>query len=142
MKTKVYKLLFVIVCLLSSFLPNGTMTMLASNSLTTRGDTVVSDLSTITPPTLQMSAAGWIASNLKYPVVAEENGVQGNVVVSFVVEIDGSLSNIHIEKSVDPSLDKEAMRLVRNMPKWTPGYDKNGKPVRVKYSIPVNFRLQ
>ena len=142
MKTKIYKLLFVIACLLSSFLPNGTMTMLANNSLTTRGDTVVSDLSTITPPTLQMSVAGWIASNLKYPVVAEENGVQGNVVVSFVVEIDGSLSNIHIEKSVDPSLDKEAMRLVRNMPKWTPGYDKNGKPVRVKYSIPVNFRLQ
>lgn len=82
----------------------------------------------------------YLAANLRYPAVAEENGVQGRVILSFIVETDGSLSGITVIKSVDPSLDKEAVRLVRNMPQWMPG-KQNGKTVRVKYTIPVTFRL-
>ena len=83
----------------------------------------------------------WITKNLKYPSVAKENGIQGRVMVSFVVNKDGSISDTKITRSVDPSLDKEAIRLVYSMPKWTPGRQK-GKNVRVKYSLPVTFRLQ
>lgn len=82
----------------------------------------------------------YLSANLRYPAIAEENGVQGRVMLSFVVETDGSLSDITVIKSVDPPLDKEVVRLVKNMPKWTPGKQK-GKVVRVKYSIPVTFRL-
>lgn len=78
---------------------------------------------------------------IKYPVVAMENGVQGRVVVSFVVERDGSITDVQIARSVDPSLDREAMRVVREMPKWNPG-KQNGAAVRVKYNLPVSFRLQ
>ena len=83
----------------------------------------------------------FISSHLKYPLVAEENGIQGRVIVSFVVEKDGSISNVKIAKGVDPSLDREAMRVINSMPRWTPGKIK-GQPVRVKYTGPVNFRLQ
>ena len=82
----------------------------------------------------------WLSSNVKYPVVAEENGVQGRVIVSFVVERDGSITNVGVSKSVDPSLDKEAVRVVKSMPKWIPGKQK-GSAVRVKYTLPVTFRL-
>lgn len=83
----------------------------------------------------------YLADNIKYPVVAQENGVQGRVVVSFVVERDGSISDVQVVRSVDPSLDKEAQRVVRSMPKWIPG-KQNGSAVRVKYNVPVSFRLQ
>lgn len=83
----------------------------------------------------------FLAQNIKYPVTAQENGVQGRVIVSFVVETDGSITDVKVARSVDPSLDREAMRLVKAMPKWTPG-KKDGKPVRVKYTTPVVFRLQ
>ena len=82
----------------------------------------------------------WLSSNIKYPVVAMENGVQGRVLVTFVVERDGSISEVKVSKSVDPSLDKEAVRVVSSMPKWTPGKQK-GEAVRVKYTMPVTFRL-
>ena len=72
---------------------------------------------------------------------AEENGVQGRVICSYVVERDGSLSDVRVLKSVEPSLDKEAVRVVMSMPKWTPG-KQNGHNVRVKYTVPVQFRLQ
>ena len=83
----------------------------------------------------------YLGSNIKYPVVAQENGVQGRVIVGFVVEPDGSISGVNVMRSVDPSLDKEAMRVVKSMPKWKPG-KQNGSAVRVKYTVPVVFRLQ
>ena len=83
----------------------------------------------------------WLSENVKYPVVAQENGVQGRVVVSFVVERDGSITDVKVVRSVDPSLDKEAARVVKSMPRWIPG-KQNGQAVRVKYNVPVAFRLQ
>ncbi|EGN55692.1 cell envelope biogenesis protein TonB [Hallella multisaccharivorax DSM 17128] len=83
----------------------------------------------------------FLQSNIKYPVVAQENGVQGRVTISFVVERDGSITDVAVARSVDPSLDREAMRVVKSMPKWIPG-KQNGQAVRVKYNVPVSFRLQ
>ena len=83
----------------------------------------------------------YLKSNVKYPVVAAENGVQGRVVISFVVEKDGSVTDVQVAKSVDPSLDKEAQRVVKSMPHWIPG-KQNGSAVRVKYVVPVSFKLQ
>lgn len=83
----------------------------------------------------------FLNENTKYPVVAQENGVQGRVTVQFVVEKDGSVSDVHVLKGVDPSLDKEAVRVVKSMPRWTPG-KQNGITVRVNYRVPVLFRLQ
>ena len=83
----------------------------------------------------------FLQENVKYPVVAQENGVQGRVVVSFVVERDGSITDVKVVRSVDPSLDKEATRVVKSMPHWIPG-KQNGAAVRVKYNVPVSFRLQ
>jgi len=83
----------------------------------------------------------YLSTHIKYPTIAEENGVQGRVIVTFVVERDGSITDVKVVKSVDPSLDKEASRVVQGMPKWIPG-KQNGAPVRVKYTVPVTFRLQ
>ena len=83
----------------------------------------------------------FLSNNVKYPVVAQENGVQGRVVISFVVEKDGSVTDVRVVRSVDPSLDKEAARVVKSMPRWIPG-KQNGAAVRVKYNVPVSFRLQ
>ena len=82
----------------------------------------------------------YLNQNTRYPAVAQENCVQGRVVVSFVVEKDGHISDVTVLRSVDPSLDKEAIRVVRNMPRWTPG-KQGGEPVRVRYNVPVSFRL-
>lgn len=89
----------------------------------------------------QSALMSYLANNIKYPVVAQENGVQGRVVVSFVVERDGSITDVQVVRSVDPSLDREAQRVVKSMPKWIPG-KQNGQAVRVKYNVPVSFRLQ
>ena len=83
----------------------------------------------------------YLANNIHYPTVAAENGVQGHVVVGFVVECDGSITDVSVLRGVDPSLDREAMRVVKSMPRWTPG-KQNGSAVRVKYQVPVAFRLQ
>jgi TonB family protein len=83
----------------------------------------------------------YLSKNLKYPAAAEKNGVQGRVIANFVVERDGSISNVNVTKSVDPLIDNEAIRLLQSMPRWTPGKQK-GKEVRVKYTVPVTFRLQ
>ena len=83
----------------------------------------------------------YLSKNIKYPPFAEENNIQGRVICTFVVERDGSVSDIRIAKSVDPSLDKEAVRVVSAMPRWIPGRQ-NGQMVRVKYTLPVTFRLQ
>lgn len=83
----------------------------------------------------------FIKNNLIYPENAKENGVQGKVIVSFVVETDGSISEVTVVRGIDPELDAEAIRLIKSMPKWAPGTQR-GKPVRVKYQIPVRFQLK
>ena len=83
----------------------------------------------------------WLHKNLKYPPVAQENGIQGKVYIQFVVNKDGSIVDPKIIRSADASLDKEAMRVVQAMPKWTPGKQR-GKAVRVRFTLPVTFRLQ
>lgn len=83
----------------------------------------------------------WLSKNLKYPASAQENGTQGRVVVQFVVNKDGSIVEPKVIKSVDPALDKEAIRVVSSMPKWEPGKQR-GKSVRVRFTLPVTFRLQ
>ena len=82
----------------------------------------------------------WISENLKYPTVAAENGIQGRVSCQFIVNADGSVSDVTILRSIDPSLDKEAVRVLKSMPLWKPGRQQK-KAVRVKLSVPVNFRL-
>lgn len=82
----------------------------------------------------------YLNQNIRYPAEAQENCVQGRVVVSFVVGKDGHISDVTVLRSVDHSLDKEAVRVVRNMPRWTPG-KQGGEPVRVRYNVPVSFRL-
>lgn len=83
----------------------------------------------------------WIGANTKYPKEAQDAGVDGRVVVSFVVEKDGSIGNVEVVQPVEEHLDAEAVRVVKAMPKWKPGR-KDGEVVRVKYSIPIMFRLQ
>jgi len=82
----------------------------------------------------------YLRKNIKYPSICRENNIQGRVLVTFVVNKDGTIVDPEIVKSVNPSLDKEALRVISNMPNWKPGYQR-GKPVRVKYSVPVNFKL-
>lgn len=83
----------------------------------------------------------FINQSIKYPVIAQENGIQGRVVCSFVVNRDGSVVDVEVVRGVDPSIDKEAMRVVGSMPKWEPG-SQRGKPVRVRFTVPITFRLQ
>ena len=83
----------------------------------------------------------WLRDNIKYPVIAAENGIEGRVIVQFVVSKSGSISNVNVVRGVDPSLDKEAVRVVSNMPNWTPG-KQNGTTVNVRYTLPVTFKLQ
>ena len=88
----------------------------------------------------QAALMEWLGDNVKYPAIAEENGIQGRVICTFVVERDGSVTDVQVARSIDPSLDKEAVRVLKKMPKWNPGKH-NGKAVRVKYTVPVTFRL-
>ena len=81
----------------------------------------------------------WLSSHVQYPAI--ESCIQGRVIVAFIVEPDGSISNAKLVRSLDPSIDQEALRVVRQMPKWIPG-KQNGAAVRVKYNVPVTFKLQ
>lgn len=83
----------------------------------------------------------FLMKNMQYPKDAEKQKVEGRVMVMFVVETDGSISDVKVAKKTFPSLDAEAVRVVQSMPKWTPGRDK-GKVVRVQYTLPVSFRLK
>ena len=85
--------------------------------------------------------ANYLGQNIKYPEVCEENGVQGRVVCSFIVEKDGSRSNVCVTKALSPLCDKEAVRLIKSMPRWVPG-KQNGHLVRVHYNVPVSFRAK
>ena len=83
----------------------------------------------------------YLSKNIKYPTIAQENGTQGRVTVQLVVNRDGSIVDAKVLRGVDPYLDKEAIRVISSMPKWKPGMQR-GKAVRVKYTVPVMFRLQ
>jgi protein TonB len=83
----------------------------------------------------------WVGKNTVYPESASENGVQGRVIMQFVVTADGSVTDIKVLRGIDPALDKEAIRVISMSPKWTPGKQR-GKPVRVKYQFPVVFQLR
>ena len=90
----------------------------------------------------QQAMYKYIGENLKYPVIAQENGIQGKVICQFTINKDGSLVDIEVVRSAgDASLDKEAMRVIKSMPKWKPGKQRN-QPVRVKFTLPVTFKLQ
>lgn len=96
-------------------------------------------------PTFQGGDLGkfrnWVMANVKYPQIALENGIQGNVVVKFVVEKDGKLSNIQVLQSPDKTLADAAVQVLQKSPKWKPGKQRN-KPVRVTYTLPVSFKIQ
>jgi protein TonB len=83
----------------------------------------------------------YVGKNIKYPQIARESGIQGRVFVGFVVEPDGSVSNVKLLRGIGGGCDEEAMRVIKNMPRWKPGKQR-GKAVRVSYQIPVMFRLQ
>ena len=83
----------------------------------------------------------YLSQNVKYPEDAEKQKVEGRVIATFVVETDGSISNVEVVKPAFPSLDAEAVRVLSGMPKWAPGMQ-SGKVVRVKYTVPINFQLQ
>lgn len=90
----------------------------------------------------QQALFKYLNENVKYPVIAQENGIQGRVICQFVVNKDGAIVDVEVVRSGgDPSLDKEAVRVIKSMPKWNPGKQR-GKAVRVKYTVPVNFRLR
>ena len=82
----------------------------------------------------------YLSKSLKYPIIPQENGVQGKVICQFVVNRDGSITDIEVVRGVDKYLDAEAIRVIKTMPAWKPG-KMNGKPVRVKFTLPVVFRL-
>jgi protein TonB len=83
----------------------------------------------------------FVNNAIRYPVIAQENGIQGRVTCTFVINQDGSVVDAEVLRGVDPSLDREALRVINTMPKWTPGKQR-GKPVRVRFTLPVIFRLQ
>lgn len=89
----------------------------------------------------QAALMTWLSENIRYPVIAQENGIQGRVILQFVVSSDGTIDDIKVVRGVDPSLDREATRLVSEMPKWIPGRQ-GGRAVKVRFTLPIVFRLQ
>ena len=89
----------------------------------------------------QNALMSFMKQNIKYPTVPQEQGVEGRVIIQFIVDKDGTITDPVIARGVDPYLDKEAMRVIKAMPKWNPGKQR-GTPVRVKYTVPVLFKLQ
>lgn len=134
------KVLFVLALLLSAH----TAMHAQSNQNTERNasDEKIFDVVEQPPsfPGGQAALMSYLSKSVKYPQEALKDNVQGRVIVGFIVEKDGSVSNAKIIRSVDSALDKEAIRIVMSMPKWTPGRQ-NGRNVRTKYNVPVNFKL-
>lgn len=134
------KVLFVLALLLSAH----TAMHAQSNQRTERNasDEKIFDVVEQPPsfPGGQAALMSYLSKNVKYPEEALKDNVQGRVIVGFIVEKDGSVSNAKIIRGVDSALDKEAIRIVMSMPKWTPGRQ-NGRNVRTKYNVPVNFKL-
>ena len=108
----------------------------------TKKNEMVFDVVEVMPqfPGGQIAMLQYLMKNIKYPEQAVKEGIQGRVTVRFIVEKDGSISDVKPVLSVHPLLNKEAVRVVKSMPKWTPG-KQNGKPVRVRFNLPVMFKL-
>ena len=108
----------------------------------TKKNDMVFDVVEVMPqfPGGQIAMLQYLMKNIKYPEQAVKEGIQGRVTVRFIVEKDGSISDVKPVLSVHPLLNKEAVRVVESMPKWTPG-KQNGKPVRVRFNLPVMFKL-
>ena len=108
----------------------------------TKKNDMVFDVVEVMPqyPGGQIAMLKYLMENIKYPEQAMKKGIQGRVAVSFIVEKDGSISDVKPILSVHPLLNKEAVRVVKSMPKWSPG-KQNGKPVRVRFNVPVMFKL-
>ena len=108
----------------------------------TKKNNMVFDVVEVMPqfPGGQIAMLQYLMKNIKYPEQAVKEGIQGRVTVRFIVEKDGSISDVKPVLSVHPLLNKEAVRVVESMPKWTPG-KQNGKPVRVRFNLPVMFKL-
>lgn len=108
----------------------------------TKKNNMVFDIVEVMPqyPGGQIAMLKYIMENIKYPEQAMKEGIQGRVTVRFIVEKDGSISDVRPVLSVHPLLNKEAVRVVESMPKWSPG-KQNGKPVRVRFNVPVMFKL-
>lgn len=108
----------------------------------TKKNDMVFDVVEVMPqfPGGQIAMLKYIMENIKYPEQAMKEGIQGRVAVRFIVEKDGSISDVKPILSVHPLLNKEAVRVVKSMPKWSPG-KQNGKPVRVRFNVPVMFKL-
>ena len=108
----------------------------------TKKNDMVFDVVEVMPqfPGGQIAMMKYIMENMKYPKQAMKEGIQGRVAVRFIVEKDGSISDVKPILSVHPLLNKEAVRVVKSMPKWTPG-KQNGKPVRVRFNLPIMFKL-
>ena len=108
----------------------------------TKKNDMVFDVVEVMPqfPGGQIAMLQYLMKNIKYPEQAVKEGIQGRVTVRFIVEKDGSISDVKPILSVHPLLNKEAVRVVKSMPKWTPG-KQNGKPVRVRFNLPVMFKL-
>ncbi|MBQ6652357.1 MAG: energy transducer TonB [Prevotella sp.] len=87
----------------------------------------------------QGALLSWIQDHIMYPIEAQKAGITGRVVLQFIVETDGSVSNVEVVRPVAPMLDQEAVRVVSSMPRWTPGKN-NGTPARVRYTVPVSFK--
>ena len=88
-----------------------------------------------------MTFRNWVMQKVKYPQIAQENNITGRVLLMFVIERDGSLTNIQVLQTPDSSLSDEAIRVLKSSPKWTPGKQRN-QAVRVKYTLPIDFRIQ
>ena len=108
----------------------------------TKKNDMVFDVVEVMPqyPGGQIAMLKYLMENIKYPEQAMKEGIQGRVTVRFIVEKDGSISDVRPILSVHPLLNKEAVRVVESMPKWTPG-KQNGKPVRVRFNVPVMIKL-
>ena len=109
----------------------------------TQGKGKVYDIVDVMPsfPGGMQEMMNFLLTNVQYPKKAEKKGIEGRCIVRFIVEKNGSISNVKVVRSVHPLLDAEAVRVVNSMPKWKPG-KRNGKPVRVKFNIPVQFKLK
>ncbi|WP_337486179.1 energy transducer TonB [Prevotella sp.] len=139
MKNVVIKLFFVaVLSVLATSHAFSQSNQQAKETEETKSSQVVEEMPVF--PGGEKALVAYLKENLKYPSVPAENGVQGRVIVLFKVEADGSLTDVRIGRSVDPWIDREALRLVKAMPKWIPG-KQDGKPVPVKFQVSITFSL-
>ena len=131
---------FLIMALMACF---GLTTVSAQKTVVAKKNQQVFDVVEKMPeyPGGQAALFEYLSTNIKYPADAEKQKIEGRVLVTFVVNTDGSITDIEVVKKAFPSLDAEAVRVISGMPKWTPGEQK-GQKVRVKYTVPLNFRLK